>query len=75
MVHYKRLGVEGLQDCDATVKFIRRMNTLIDAMNSNTRTEGLKLAENIAEQDPCSSCGELHDENTPHQKKPARKVH
>lgn len=69
MEHYKRLGVRGMDDCDSTVKFIRRINVLIDAMNSNTRSEGLKAEADQEEVllDPpvCAKCNKTHAENTP----------
>ncbi|KAK3909704.1 Transposable element P transposase [Frankliniella fusca] len=78
MLHYKRLGVAGMEDCDATVKFIRRVNVLIDSMNSNTRKYGLK--EEILEDDVffdppiCPECNLTHDENTPQRRRSSRQV-
>lgn len=78
MEHYKALGVAGLEDCGPTVAFIRRMNTLIDAMNSNTRSHGLKApdAPEDIDQDPpvCPECHKTHNENTPQRRKPSRQV-
>ncbi|KAK3929508.1 DNA transposase [Frankliniella fusca] len=49
MEHYKKIKTKGMEDCDSTVKFIRRVNVLIDAMNSNTPSQGLKAATSTEE--------------------------
>ncbi|KAK3931553.1 DNA transposase [Frankliniella fusca] len=76
MEHYKMIGIKGMEDCDSAVKFIRRVNVLLDAMNSNTRSEGLKAPdteEEVKLNPPvCSVCNKTHAENTPQRKKPAR---
>ncbi|KAJ1531355.1 hypothetical protein ONE63_000039 [Megalurothrips usitatus] len=78
MEHYRRLGVRGMEDCESTVKFIRRVNVLIDALNSNSPQEGLKAPQEdqtiIVEPPVCPACGVVHGENTPQRKKPAREV-
>ena len=45
MQFYKDRGVETLQDADATIKFIRRINAVIDAMNSQLPCDALKPDE------------------------------
>ena len=42
MLHYKNLGVPTLQDCGPTIAFIRRINSVVDAMNSQLPWDGLK---------------------------------
>jgi hypothetical protein len=79
MEHYNRVGIRGMEDCEGTVKFIRRMNVLIDAMNANTRRNSLKSPENeevMEHPNPvvCSECNVLHAENTPQNKQTSRKV-
>ncbi|KAK3914493.1 Transposable element P transposase [Frankliniella fusca] len=76
--HYRRIKIKGLEDCEPTVKFIRRINVLIDAMNSNTPSQGLKASDNIEVIDinppVCLLCTQTHAENTPQRRKPARQV-
>ncbi|KAK3918616.1 LOW QUALITY PROTEIN: Transposable element P transposase [Frankliniella fusca] len=78
MLHYKRHGVLGMEDSEATVKFIRRINVLIDAMNSNTSKFGLKDEgqedDVLADPPVCLQCQKTHDENTPQRKKSSREV-
>ncbi|XP_034242912.1 uncharacterized protein LOC117646214 [Thrips palmi] len=80
MEHYKSIGIPGMQDCGPSVAFIRRMNVLIDAMNSNTRRHGLKCDDEFGEDDEdsqppvCPECQKTHAENTPRRRKSSRKV-
>lgn len=73
------MGVAGLEDCDATVKFIRRMNVLIDRMNANTRKDSIQavdvIEESVTEPPPvCIACQLVHEENTPQRRKSSREV-
>ncbi|KAK3916855.1 Transposable element P transposase [Frankliniella fusca] len=49
MEHYKDEGVPGLADCAPTVAFIRRINDLVTAMNSNTPWGSIRKKEVPAE--------------------------
>jgi len=42
------LGVPGLQDAKPTIAFIRRINAVVDAMNSQVPWEALKPDPNSA---------------------------
>ena len=42
MQHYKDLGVPTLQDCGPTISFIRRINAVVDAMNSQLPWQALQ---------------------------------
>ncbi|KAK3931076.1 DNA transposase [Frankliniella fusca] len=42
MEHLKEQGVHGLADSEPTIKFIRRINSLVDALNSRSPSDGLK---------------------------------
>ena len=42
MQHYKDLGVPTLADADPTIKFIRRINAVVDAMNSQLPWQALR---------------------------------
>ncbi|KAK3909961.1 Transposable element P transposase [Frankliniella fusca] len=42
MQHYMRLGVPDLQDAGPTIQFIRRINDVVDAMNSQLPFQALK---------------------------------
>ncbi|CAI6366893.1 unnamed protein product [Macrosiphum euphorbiae] len=42
MEHYKEKGIESLKNCLPTIMFIKRINKLIDAMNSQQPSDGLK---------------------------------
>lgn len=42
MEHYKNLGVPALQDAAPTIAFIRRINAVVDAMNSQVPWQALK---------------------------------
>ncbi|KAE8739209.1 hypothetical protein FOCC_FOCC015300 [Frankliniella occidentalis] len=80
MEHYKNLHVIGMEDCEATVKFIRRMNVLIDFMNSNTRKDGLKAPgvqeerEENAAPAQCLECGKVHAQYSPQRRGTAREA-
>ncbi|KAK3928196.1 Transposable element P transposase [Frankliniella fusca] len=80
MEHYKNQHIIGMEDCEATVKFIRRINVLIDFMNSNSRKDGLK-APNIQEESEeneapplCLVCGKVHAQFSPQRRGTAREV-
>jgi len=42
MEHYKEKGIESLKNCLPTIMFVKRINKLIDAMNSQQPSDGLK---------------------------------
>ncbi|KAK3926592.1 Transposable element P transposase [Frankliniella fusca] len=42
MQHYKELGVKELEDAGPTIQFIRRINEVVDAMNSQLPYQGLQ---------------------------------
>ncbi|KAK3911161.1 Transposable element P transposase [Frankliniella fusca] len=80
MEHYKNQHIIGMEDCEATVKFIRRINVLIDFMNSNSRKDGFK-APNIQEESEeneapplCLVCGNVHAQFSPQRRGTAREV-
>jgi len=42
MEAYKKEGVVGLQDCESTINFIRRIHDVAEAMNSQIPVEALR---------------------------------
>ncbi|XP_031328495.1 uncharacterized protein LOC116160393 [Photinus pyralis] len=74
MEAYQEEGYPNLEDSAPTIAFIRRINTLIDAMNANTPWNSIRPGESVTyEADACES----KDEDTVHKfetKKCARKV-
>jgi len=39
-------GYEKFRDCGPTISFIRKINDLVDIMNSNTKKDGLQADKN-----------------------------
>lgn len=81
MEHYSRMGVKGLEDCAATVAFIRRVNKLIEAMNANSPSQSLRPKDPLdvteEEDEPSASSGstEINSNNYgPQSTKPKREV-
>ncbi|KAK3918872.1 DNA transposase [Frankliniella fusca] len=79
MEHYKTLGISGMEDCASTVQFIRRINVVIDYMNSNTKKDGLK-GTNIQEESlqsvppVCVVCQKVHALYSPQRRGTAREA-
>ncbi len=46
MEHYRVLGDKRLRDSEPTIEFIRRMNSVIDAMNGQVPWQGLQADPN-----------------------------
>lgn len=42
MEHLQRLRVQGFEDATATISFIRKVNALVEALNSRTPMTALK---------------------------------
>ena len=52
MSMYKLEGVEALDDSDASIQFVKRINSLVDVMNVKTPTNALRSGgeeENVRE--------------------------
>lgn len=80
MEHYAKMGVKGLEDCAATVAFIRRINKLIEAMNANSPAKSLrpKHSDDASQVDDetsvCPDCNQMHSDYGPRSKKSSRQV-
>ncbi|KAK3932916.1 Transposable element P transposase [Frankliniella fusca] len=74
MEHYSKQRVSGLEDCQASVMFIRRINKLIDAMNAKCPFKSLrgKSDKNEEMETICTECNEIHSDYGPKSTKPSR---
>ncbi|KAE8737771.1 hypothetical protein FOCC_FOCC016761 [Frankliniella occidentalis] len=77
MESYKEEGYQGLEDSGPTIKFIRRVNALIDAMNANTPWDSIRGADDDLDEDEENESGDEEVERNEHgfkKKKSARQV-
>jgi len=82
MEHYAKDGIADLQDCAATVAFVRRVNKLIEAMNANTSQRSLRsrdeqpgqCTEASETQLVCPDCKSIHSEYGAQSAKTSRQV-
>ncbi|KAK3932240.1 Retinol dehydrogenase 11, partial [Frankliniella fusca] len=76
MEHYSKQKVPGLEDCAASVKFIRRINKLIDSMNAKCPFKSLRAKSSLTNEDlvqnVCEECNEIHSEYGARSRKQSR---